>query len=221
MVLEIPVMGVKKIVVPDPKDEAAQFLFEDGQALAVANIDDALIEGVIRGRAKIFVLVPDHFPIFLPGGGGSKIMAEFYIGLLEPMLEKVRDELFPDLKPQANRDKIVEVGQGNDLTPSEVMRYITQTSWVTYDPLEQFLLDKLKVGFIHSDGTYTIAEYDEERMMENTYLPENMQDKLFYVSNKYYKGLDTMFMGNLEVRHRISDELMSENTSNNAPNRHF
>lgn len=201
-----PMIGVKKIIVPDPNNDKAQLLFNDGQALAAEHIDDLVIEGIIKGRAKLSVLVPDHFPIFLPGGGGSKIMGEFYIGLLEPMLERVRDALFPELKPQANRDKITEVGSFDDVDLNEIMRLATDTAWVTYDPLEQFLSDKLKIGLMHPDGTFTTAEYDAERMMGDTSLSEAMNNKLFYVSYKYYKGLDTMFMANLSCRHRIISE---------------
>lgn len=220
MATTLPMVGVKKIIVPDPNSDKGQLLFNDGQALAAEQIDDSVIEGVIKGTAKIFVLVPDHFPIFLPGGGGSKVMGEFYIGLLEPMLEKIRDALFPELKSQANRDKITEVRSSNDIDLNEIMRLSTDTAWVTYDPLEQFLSDKLKIGLTHPDGTCTIAEYDEERMMKDTSLPEAMNDKLFYVSYKYYKGLDTMFMSNLSCRHRINAEKNSKLILNEGQSRH-
>lgn len=200
MVLAIPTIGTHKIIVPEPKDELTQLLFADGVTLAEATINDNLVQGIIKGTAKIHIVIPDHLPQFTNNGrGGSIIMGEFYVGLLERLLEQVRDELFPHLKPQANRDKIVEVGKASD-DALDIADQIFRTAWTTYDPLEQYINGKIAIGLLHTDGTYTIAEHDAERMMQETNLSEEMDAKLFRFCYKYYAGLDTMFSHNLNCR---------------------
>ncbi len=211
MISHIRTIGVHKIIVPEPKDIHTQLLFADGQALAGEVINENLVQGLIKGTAKIVVLIPEHIRHFTDNGtGGSTVMAEFYMGLFELMLEQVRDELFPELKPQANRDKIFEVGKkAEDL--KDIVEFVFHTAWVTYDPLERFINDKIQVGLLHPDGSYSLVHCDEERVMTNP-LEEgsDLSHRLSYFAGKYYKGLDGMFMNNLRSRDLFIDEDKSD-----------
>ncbi len=211
MTLHFPTIGVHKIIVLEPKDIHTQLLFADGEALAEKTINSNLVQGIIKDTAKIIILIPDHIHQFTNNGtGGSTIMGEFYAGLLEPLLEQVRDELFPELKPQANRDKIFEVGKKfADL--KDIVTDVFHTAWVTYDPLESFIRDKIEVGFLHPDGSYSLVSCDEECMMTTTLEGDSDYiNGLYYFASKYYKGLDGMFMNNLRCRDIFIDRDKSE-----------
>lgn len=135
---------------------------------------------------------------------GRNYTVDFYIGLLEGLLVAVRDEKFPELKFKAERDKMAVVS-GTQCNPPDVMdviKGIFNTSWVTYDPLEQFLNGKLSIGLLKEDGTHEIAVYNSVRMMQDNGDSETHK-KLFFWSLKYYKALDAIFADNLTLRAEI------------------
>lgn len=196
---KLETVGVHRIILPiRPK-----YLLADGQELASEYIFPDLISGIQKGQASLLILIPEQLHSFTDEGR-STIMAEFYVGLLEDMIRKFRDDLFPKLKPQAKRDKMFIVGESVDGLEG-LFNNMFHTSWVTYDPLEQFLYQKINIGLLHQDNSITLARFECNRTFTCDHPNESIQNRLFGFCYKYYKSLDWMFDSNLEATKNLEE----------------
>lgn len=191
-------VGMYKIIAPD----VPNLRFEDGREQA-SLIDDNLIDAVIKKRAKIAVLFPDHFVQYEQGQEGPKVYADYFVGLLEGALEKIRDCEFPELRTQANRDQIRDVSvMPTDF--SEAVDGVFHTAWKTYDPLENFISGRIAVGILQKDGNYILVESRECDIASSSFADENARTLSYHVGNKFFKALDCMYSSNLRARYYLS-----------------
>lgn len=201
-------IGLHKIIVPDSE----WLLFSDGLKLS-AQITEDLQQGLIKGTAKLAILFPTTSSVYVDGEYRRK--AEFFVGLLEDTFERIRDDLFPQLKFQANRDKIKEVGKKleND-DPIEILKTVFHTAWITYDPLEKFVSDKIFVGFQCNNGSYVLAKNDSDDWLKDD---ERAYYRLLGFQAKFRKSLDMMFSNNLRLRHTMLASTQSASKTTPAP----
>ncbi|MGB1076789.1 MAG: hypothetical protein ACPG05_00640 [Bdellovibrionales bacterium] len=203
-------IGTHKIIAP-PKDILD---FKDGLALAEQYIEP-LTSGFCKERIQIAFLIPEDRPLRENGCGYSTITASFFVGLFEELITNVRNTQIPDLSVTVARSKMRAVETKGDQGDSRtVVSDLFDIPWNTYDPIERFLNKTLAIGVSHQDGTHTLAEYDNDRMMKEI-SDEDTNNKAFFWSYKYYKALDSMFMSNLNNRHMI---INAENTSKKPEN---
>lgn len=198
----IEMIGVHRIVLPVKPD----YQFAEGEALAAKHMTPALIEGIQKGRASIHILYPEVLTPFTPDFKRSTIMSDFYVGLLEPTIRQLRDTLFPELRIQANRDKMFVVGQGSVDIQKDILPRLFQTAWVTYAPLEQFLHERIKLGLLMDDGRELIAEWSDDRLFSCPGGNEELDNKLFGLTYSYFKALDWMFNSNLGARAQMEKD---------------
>lgn len=188
-------IGLHKVIAPD----VPHLRITDGMRLSERIQDEGLIQAVMDGKAKIAVLFPDHFVQYASGVKGPKIYAEFFVGLFEEVFEKIRDENFPALKNQANRDKIRKVGS-DVLDLSNLADELFHTPWVTYDPFETFLEGRICIGIQHANGGHTLIESRHGGIPSLQGNRKNVYALASHAAHKYYKAMDGMFFGNLRLR---------------------
>lgn len=185
--MKIQHIGTHKIIAPK---KALTFL--DGQDIAKKHVEP-LTDAFLSGGIQIAFLIPDNTPVETVKGDRS-IPSYFYTGLFEKLFEKVRDTRFSETKVTAARHKIKAIGGSDFESPDvmEILKEIFDNQASTFGELEDYLRTRIHIGLLHSDGSYTLAEYDEERMMQEV-ADEEMNNKLFMFSYMYYKALDGMF----------------------------
>lgn len=195
-------IGTLDIVLPDKQN----LRFADGDQLRKDMVLDFCVNDLAGDKFKLRILVPDDFEMYQAGGKGPKTYAEFYVGLFESVFEQLRAITFPDLKADANRRKFRTVGdeiKGEDLP--DMLQDFMAPAWDTHHYFEQFLLERVKIAMIDTNGKITEAHFDEERMFLEVDLPEAKSNQLFMVSNKFFKGLDSMFLSDFQCRHDFAN----------------
>lgn len=192
-------IGLHKIIVPDRK----WLHFSDGLELS-AQISEDLKRGITNGTAKLAILFPSSASVYEDGEYRRK--AEFFIGLLEETIEHVRDAVFPKLRIQANRDKIQAVKtEPKNNNVDDALRAVFHTPWVTYAPLEEFISNKIFVGFQYEDGNFVLSKVDDNGCSKIDIEDKNAYNRLVGFQTKLGMALDTMFFNNLTLRHTLSD----------------
>lgn len=198
MNVSITKIGTHQIYVRD-NGAPYQLVFEDGVRLAMSNIDKALIQSIVRGVGKIEIIISDDLPLYAEEVGEKKykLMSAFYIGLLEPLFKQVRDQKFPNIKIDVNRNSIVDVNQQNKNMVEDLMRVFVQPVGM-YQPLENFLMDRISIGLSHKDGSVTMVRFGEDRKVSDMPDDEEQSQKLKHYIYRYFKAMDVMFHSNLK-----------------------
>lgn len=191
-------------------DVSSQQNFYDGLSFGEEYICPQ-IQDFLADKNEIVVLIPEGTPFYKPQQKNTTVMAEFFVGALEPLLQACRNHLFASLTHEANRDKIRFVGgsEHQDAPLDDVLRDVFKTAWDTYAPLEQYFLKRFSIGIRMNDGRDILARWTEDRMLIEDEIDEKISLQLGGWGNKFFKGLDNMFMSNLQLSDRIISEDLS------------
>lgn len=201
-------IGTYRIVAPSAK---SVLIMEDGLVLA-KDIGKDIKNGFVDGHLNILFLIPEDRPTFY--NDGSTIMADFFIGLFEELFKKVHGTNFKGLSTQLKRSRFQAVHNDpkNVDVMEEFIKSIEQHHEI-YSEFEQFITSHVSIGVLHADNTYTLAEYDDGRMMkaiEN----KKINDMAYWHSYKYYKALDAITSAHFNACQFIADHKSNEKLEN-------
>lgn len=207
---ELIPFGNFKIHVPIPS-EGQQLLFQDGVELSQGITRDFL-ESLAKNRTKLIILIPDELDA-RSSLGEARVMAEFFVGLLEPSLKFIRDKYFPDLEVARKRSLITAVSDEEDVDLEDLVNYIFRGSDV-YEELESFIKDRISLAFLHSNDDITIMQISEEGFVNDVRNNRRLTRNAMGFLDKFDKAFDSMFMSNMtcgeSMMQKKSEELQSK-----------